>query len=90
MRKTYVKYKCAICYRQDVRLYRPYSEFYRPERVFCNMHIPDSEYKWYVPLIDDDQGTTIWGHTSCPLEDIERCKAMPDAHSAGFQSDAWQ
>lgn len=89
MRNKYIKYKCAKCERQDMRLYRPYGEFYRPERVFCNAHVPQDEYGWYVPLIDDDAGTSIWGYASCPREDIERVRAMPEASSAGFESNAW-
>jgi hypothetical protein len=90
MRTRYIKYKCAVCQRQDARLYRPYSEFYRPERVFCNMHVPSDEFGWYVPLIDCAEGMTIWGHLNADTNDFVRVENMPDAHPAGFQFREWR
>ena len=45
---------CATCKRADVRLYRPYGEFFRAERIVCNQHFPAGFILgWWVPCIPE-------------------------------------
>ena len=68
-------YKCAVC-NAGVKLYRPYGEFLRMERITCEDHIPEKAKDWYVPLIEDLDGT-VWGYTSSPRSAIARWESMP-------------
>lgn len=69
--------KCAKCNRQGVRLYRPYSEFLRDSRIVCAEHVDPQEATWFVPLIEDTDGS-VWGYTSSPPDAIARWYALPD------------
>lgn len=69
-------HKCSICGKNDVKLYRPYSEFLRNERIKCGEHVPAQELIWYVPLIEDQDGS-VWGYTSVPQDAIAKWKALP-------------
>lgn len=69
-------HKCAVCGRSAVRLYRPYGEFLRSERIRCCRHMP-YDSKWYVPLVEDTDGS-VWGYTSVPDDAIKRWQDLPD------------
>jgi hypothetical protein len=71
------RHNCSICNTGGVKLYCPYGEFLRPERIRCRAHIPPNEQDWYIPLIEDDDGS-VWGYTSAPDEHITRWEALPD------------
>lgn len=70
-------HQCATCNRNDVRLYRSYGMYLRKDAIFCKTHIPPEQVDWYVPLIEDTDGS-VWGYTSCPNDAIERWKALPE------------
>lgn len=69
---------CGKCGATGVRLYRPYGEFLRPERVLCRTCIPTAEADWFVPCVVADDGT-VWGYTSAPHVDFARWEALPEA-----------
>lgn len=71
---------CAICKRNDVRLYRWYGEFLRDERIYCGEHKPDSG--WIVPLVEALDGS-VWGYTSVPEDALAQWNALPDAPTRG-------
>ena len=68
--------RCGVCHKRGVKLYRPYSEFLRAERIRCLEHIPEGEENWYVPLIEDDDGS-VWGYI-CPTKDIDEWHRLPE------------
>ena len=68
--------KCAKCGKQGVKLYRAYGEFLRDDRIFCQEHVDPDSWGWYIPLIEDTDGTA-WGYTSSPLEAVKRWEALP-------------
>lgn len=68
-------HKCSVCSKNEVRLYRPYVEFLRDERIRCKQHVPEKEWDWYVPLIEDDDGS-VWGITSVPQAAKEAWQAL--------------
>ena len=70
-------HRCATCKRNDVKLYRPAGEFLRDYRIFCRRHVPVDSWNWYVPLVEDDDGS-VWGYTSVPEDHYERWDALPD------------
>lgn len=73
-------HQCATCKRTDVRLYRPYGEFLRATRVYCNAHLPNTDMlDWWVPLVPAADGS-VWGYTSAPSADIARWQGLPDAN----------
>ncbi len=78
--------KCNVCKKTnlEVRLYRPYGNFYREEDNFCNEHITD--YDWYVPLWFDENGE-VWGYTSVPQETIDAFFEIPEA---SFKALTWE
>jgi len=59
------KVSCGKCGVSDVRLYRPYGNFYRPEDSRCNECLDDDHRGWYVPLILSEDGRP-WGYLSVP------------------------
>ena len=73
--------KCAKCGKQGVKLYRAYGEFLRDDRIFCQEHVNPDSWGWYIPLIEDTDGT-VWGYTSSPLEAVKRWEALPGKYSA--------
>jgi len=92
--QTAEAYRCSVCKRADVRLYRGYGTCLREDDIRCNVHVPerDPEPKtrplgepyastksgWWVPLVEGPDGE-VWGYTSCPGSDIARWTAKPDA-----------
>jgi len=70
---------CAICKRNDIKLYCYYSNFLRDSEIFCRTHAPPGhiERRSLVPLIEDEDGG-VWGYTSMPEDAIVRWKALPD------------
>ena len=74
------KHKCAVCNRNDVRLYRWFGMFKRDEDIRCKAHVDEPELienQNMVPLIEDADGN-VWGYTSAPYDDICRFLALPD------------
>jgi hypothetical protein len=73
--------KCATCKKTnlEVRLYRPYGNFYRPKDNLCNEHVPEESRGWYVPLTFDDDGS-VWGYTSVPQHLVEAFNLIPEAN----------
>ena len=72
------KFKCGECGIDNVRLYRPYGHFYRPEDNRCNVHITLEQRGWYVPLCTDDRDGTVWRYTSVPPDALERFYVLPE------------
>lgn len=68
---------CATCGRTDVKLYRAYGSFLREAEIFCKAHVPADQASWYVPLVEDLDGS-VWGYTSVPDEAIRRWEALND------------
>lgn len=70
---------CGKCKAKNVRIYRSYGTFYRPETNRCNNCLPSKLDKrgWYVPCIADSDGT-IWGYASVPQELCEKFYALPE------------
>jgi len=73
------KHCCAICQRNDIKIYRYYGLFLRDEQIFCRTHAPPGhiERKNLVPLCEDEDGS-VWGYTSVPPDAIARWEALPD------------
>lgn len=71
-------HSCSVCDKDYVRLFRPYSEFLRAERIRCKQHVPGDEWDWYVPLIEDEDGS-VWGYTSVPRDAIKKWRALPES-----------
>lgn len=68
---------------QQVRLYRPYGNFYRVEDNACNEHVPEGSRGWYVPLVFDEDGG-VWGYTSVPEEACKAFYSLPEADLTGY------
>ena len=83
-------HQCATCGSADVKLYRPYGEFLRDARVYCNAHVPKGEFRWYVPMIEDVD-STVWGYTSVPDDAIKLWNGLLDASDDGphWNSGSW-
>lgn len=82
---------CGECGATGVRLFRPYSEFFRAGRVRCGPCArteplgqyggnDDTEIGWYVPLIQCDDGD-YWGYTSIPEAALAAWKQLPEVRS---------
>ena len=69
-------FECSKCHVSDVRLYRPYGEFLREQRIMCFAHASTHalNWGWWVPLIEDLDGS-VWGYCSTPELDIQRWNA---------------
>lgn len=76
---------CHICKKTNlqVRLYRPYGNFYRPKDNFCNAHVPEGSRDWYIPLCFDNDGS-VWGYTSVPQDTVEVFYALPEADTTAL------
>jgi len=80
------KYICHGCKDTQVRLYRPYGEFFRQERVMCNACLDGDHRGWYVPFVMEEKTGHIWGYLAeSQLEkrsdgqsDLERVLALPE------------
>lgn len=70
-------HQCHTCQRRDVKLYRAYGSFLRDGEIFCKAHTPADQASWYVPLVEDTDGS-VWGYTSVPDEAIARWEALPE------------
>lgn len=70
-------HSCSVCGKDYLRLFRPYGEFLRVERIRCKQHVPEDEWDWYVPLIEDNDGS-VWGLTSVPQAARETWQALPE------------
>lgn len=57
---------CGVCGKSDVRIYRPYGNVYRPEDNRCNACLTSKDFKWYIPLILDSDGS-IYGYGAIPV-----------------------
>jgi hypothetical protein len=73
-------HKCSKCKRNDIKLYRPYGEFLRDSTIKCRKHVPKDNWDWYVPMIEDTDGS-VWGYTSVPPEAIDRWERLPEPWS---------
>lgn len=69
------KIKCGNCGAENVRLYRPYGNFYRPKDNRCNdcLEITD----WMVPCVQAED-MTIWGYSSVNEEDLAKFNALAE------------
>jgi len=74
---------CNICKKSNVRIYRPYGFFYRPEDNRCNEHLEENERKYYIPCVIDKDGLP-WGYTMVPKEDCDIFYNLPEAVSTGY------
>ena len=72
-------HRCAICQRNDVRLYRYYSSFLRDDEIFCRAHAlaGEIESQLLVPLCEDTDGS-VWGYSAVPDDAIARWRALPE------------
>lgn len=70
-------HRCAICKRSNIKLYRPYGEFLRDDKIRCRKHIPIRKLDVYVPMIEDLDGS-VWGYTSVPEDTHTKWKDLPD------------
>lgn len=70
-------HRCFTCDKNNIKLYRPYGMFLRDTAIFCIVHIPEDQLEWYVPLVEDTDGT-VWGHTSIPQEAKDRFNSRRD------------
>ena len=70
---------CAICKRNDVKLYRYYGSFLRDDEILCRTHAPAGhiENQNMVPLCEDVDGS-VWGYTSVRWDARERWEALPE------------
>jgi hypothetical protein len=80
--KRYDQFCCASCGAVRVRLYRPYSEFLRAERIACLAHVPADEQGWFVPLVASPD-SEVWGYTSCPDDDMRLWALMQETVDGG-------
>ena len=73
------RHRCAVCQRNNIKLYRYYANFLRDKEIFCRSHAPPGliEQQILVPLCEDVDGS-VWGYTSVPEDAIERFNALPD------------
>ena len=60
------KLSCGICNSKNIRIYRPYGNFYRPKDNKCNDCLDDKERGWYVPCIVSEIDGSIFGYTTSP------------------------
>jgi len=79
--------RCGQCGATGVRLYRPYQTFYKPENNRCNGCLGEKERDWFVPCVQDDDGS-IWGLTSVPNAEGAAFHALPEG-SADHPSWPW-
>jgi hypothetical protein len=75
--------RCGICNVSNVKLYRPYGNFYRPEDNRCNEHVTEQERSYYIPCIVDTDGLT-WGFTSVPQVECNNFYALPEKSKNGW------
>lgn len=70
---------CAICKRNDIKLYRYYQRQLREREIFCRAHAPEGliEQQVLVPLFEDLDGG-VWGHFNAPATAIARWGALPE------------
>lgn len=71
-------HRCAVCGRNDVRLYHYYGSLHDDE-IYCVRHAPAGaiESQALVPLCEDVDGS-VWGYQRVPDEAIARWKALPE------------
>lgn len=85
-----MSHKCATCGRSDVRLYRPYGEFLRMERIVCNAHFPvGAILGWWVPLREDVDGLVL-GQCAGDQASVDAWFAQSDSNPSGptYKADA--
>lgn len=68
---------CGSCGAIDVRIYRSYGSFRRPETDRCNECVDPNSRGWFVPCVMDEDGT-VWGYSSVPLESCEAFYDLPE------------
>lgn len=68
---------CRECKRGGCKLYRSYGSFLRESGIVCGQHVPEEYKGWYVPLVEDIDGS-VWGYTSAPPDAIAHFNALPD------------
>lgn len=83
------KLKCGECDATDVRLYRPYGSFYRPEDNRCNIHLTLEQRGWYVPLCVDEEDDAVWGYTSDCDEAAKAREKFYSLPEHGFYDWTW-
>lgn len=72
---------CAICKRNDVRLYRPYGDFFRYESLRCNAHLPERD--WWVPTVMRGKAIAA-GYGAMSADEIAKWRALPEADPNGW------
>jgi hypothetical protein len=75
-----MKPSCGKCKAKDVKIYRPYGSFYRPEDNRCNGCLKPKDYDNYIPCCMAKDGS-VWGFTSVPEEDCLKFYALPERSS---------
>ena len=78
-----MSHKCAKCGRPDVRLYRPYGECPRMERIVCIAHFPiPTNLGWWVPLRFDEHGN-VYGYCGGDQASVDAWMALADSDPSG-------
>jgi len=75
---------CGICQIANVRLYRPYGNYFRSADNRCNIHLDDNKIDWYVPLFVNSEDDSIWGYNAVPYRDLEYFYNLPEADPTGI------
>ena len=77
---------CGICGAKDVKIYRPYGNFYRPKDNRCNNCVTETQRGFYVPCIKDSDGA-IWGFLSASEELMNTFYTLPESN---IEKPVWQ
>lgn len=74
--------RCHKCKKTNlqVRLYRPYGNFYRTDDNCCNEHISEGCHDVYVPLILGVDGE-VWGYTTYRPNEWATFFMLPEANT---------
>jgi len=69
--------KCGKCQSTNIRIYREYGMFRRPETDRCNGCIDQSHKSWMVPCILNKDGDA-WGYGSVPNDALNDFYELPE------------
>lgn len=69
--------KCGKCGTCNIRIYREYGMFRRPETDRCNECIDQSHKPWMVPCILNKDGDA-WGYCSIPNDALNSFYELPE------------